>query len=51
MPTSARLSIQDIDPAAYQPMFALEKYIHAGNLGEDLLALVKIRASQINGCA
>lgn len=51
MPTPARLSIQDIDPAAYQPMFALEKYIHAGNLGEDLLALVKIRASQINGCA
>ena len=32
-------------------MFALEKYIHAGSLGEALLALVKIRASQINGCA
>lgn len=32
-------------------MFAMEKYIHAGSLGEDLLALVKIRASQINGCA
>lgn len=51
MPDASRLSIQDIDPAAYRPMFALEKYIHAGNLGEDLLALVKIRASQINGCA
>ncbi|WP_104080924.1 carboxymuconolactone decarboxylase family protein [Cryobacterium sp. Y11] len=25
--------------------------MHAGSLGEPLLALVKIRASQINGCA
>lgn len=50
MPTQ-RLNIQEIDPAAYQPMFAMEKYIHGGTLGEDLLALVKIRASQINGCA
>lgn len=32
-------------------MFAMEKYIHAGSLGASLLALVKIRASQINGCA
>ncbi len=51
MPAVQRLSILDIDPAAYEPMFAMEKYIHAGNLGEDLLALVKIRASQLNGCA
>ncbi|WP_166786151.1 carboxymuconolactone decarboxylase family protein [Cryobacterium lyxosi] len=28
-----------------------EKYIHAGSLGEPLLALMKIRALQINGCA
>ncbi len=46
-----RLSIQEVDPAAYQPMFAMEKYIHGGTLGEPLLALVKIRASQLNGCA
>jgi len=32
-------------------MFALEKYIHAGSLGEALPALVKIHASQIDGCA
>ncbi|MDN6332805.1 MAG: carboxymuconolactone decarboxylase family protein, partial [Micrococcaceae bacterium] len=51
MPAAQRLDIHGIDAAAYQPMFALEKYIHGGNLGEDLLALVKIRASQINGCA
>jgi len=46
-----RLSVRDVDPAAYQPMYAMEKYIHSGTLGEPLLALVKIRASQINGCA
>lgn len=46
-----RLNINEIDPAAFQPMYAMEKYIHGGELGEDLLALVKIRASQINGCA
>jgi AhpD family alkylhydroperoxidase len=46
-----RISIPEVDPKAYQPMYAMEKYIHAGTLGEALLALVKIRASQINGCA
>ncbi|MEO6942807.1 MAG: carboxymuconolactone decarboxylase family protein [Terrimesophilobacter sp.] len=51
MLSEQRLSIHDIDPAAYAPMHAMEKYIHAGELGEDLLALVKLRASQLNGCA
>lgn len=49
--SSQRMDIQQIDVAAYQPMFAMEKYIHAGSLGENLLALIKLRASQINGCA
>lgn len=48
---SQRMDVHATDPKAYQPMFALEKYIHAGSLGEALLALVKLRASQINGCA
>lgn len=46
-----RLDVHATDPKAYAPMLALEKYIHAGSLGEALLALVKLRASQINGCA
>lgn len=50
-PISQRMDVHATDPKAYQPMFALEKYIHAGSLGEALLALVKLRASQINGCA
>lgn len=45
------MSVNTIDLEAYKPMFAMEKYIHAGSLGESLLALVKIRASQLNGCA
>lgn len=51
MSEQQRLSIQTVDPESYKPMFAMEKYIHTGSLGEALLALVKIRASQINGCA
>jgi len=51
MTETQRLSVQDVDPDAYKPLLALEKYIHAGTLGEPLLALVKIRASQLNGCA
>lgn len=49
--TTERINIQHLDPQAYLPMYAMEKYIHSGTLGKDLLALVKIRASQINKCA
>jgi AhpD family alkylhydroperoxidase len=45
------MSIYDVDPDAYKPVLGLEKYVHSGNLDERLLALVKIRASQINHCA
>jgi AhpD family alkylhydroperoxidase len=46
-----RMNVSETDPAAYQPMYAMEKYIHGGTLGEQLLSLVKLRSSQINGCA
>lgn len=48
---SSRFAIDDIDPEAYKPMYATEKYIHSGDLSEELLALVKTRASQLNACA
>lgn len=51
MAGAERLAIREVDQDAYGPMVAMEKYIHAGDLGEDLLALVKLRASQLNGCA
>lgn len=51
MSLTQRISLHEVDPDAYKPMYAMEKYTHAGSLGEGLLALIKIRASQINGCA
>jgi AhpD family alkylhydroperoxidase len=46
-----RLDMHAVDAAAYAPMMALEKYVHGGTLGEALIGLVKMRVSQINGCA
>jgi len=34
-----------------QAMLGLEKYLHSCGLEEGLLHLIKLRASQINGCA
>lgn len=51
MTSTQRFNVAETDPDAYQPMYAMEKYIHSGTLGEALLALIKLRASQINGCA
>lgn len=38
-------------PAALQAMVGLEKVVHQSTLDEKLLELIKIRSSQINGCA
>ncbi|HCQ54689.1 MAG: carboxymuconolactone decarboxylase family protein [Brevundimonas diminuta] len=38
-------------PDAYQAMVRLEQAVAAGGLEHNLLELVKIRVSQINGCA
>ena len=35
----------------YEAMIGLEKYLRQSGLEESLLGLVKLRASQINGCA
>ena len=35
----------------YEAMLGLEKYLHQSGLEESLLQLIKLRASQINGCA
>lgn len=49
--TGPRLPIGELDPAAYQAVLALEKFVHAGGVDPALLELVKIRASQLNHCA
>ncbi|RZL12151.1 MAG: carboxymuconolactone decarboxylase family protein, partial [Pedobacter sp.] len=46
-----RINIQKVEPAAYQAMFGLEKYLSTSTVDPILLELIKMRASQINGCA
>lgn len=46
-----RINIQQVQPAAYQAMYGLEKYLSASKVDPIILELIKMRASQINGCA
>lgn len=46
-----RLNIQEVQPEAYKAMLALEKYLATTQLPKNYKELIKIRASQINGCA
>jgi AhpD family alkylhydroperoxidase len=46
-----RKSIKDLEPDAYKAMLGLEKYIRNSKIAASLLELIKIRASQLNGCA
>jgi AhpD family alkylhydroperoxidase len=48
---SNRLNYWEVAPKMMEPMMALEAQFKAGPLEESLVALVKTRASQINGCA
>jgi AhpD family alkylhydroperoxidase len=47
----ARIDVGGLAPAAYKAMIALDSRAHSGPLPADLLELVKLRASQVNGCA
>lgn len=46
-----RFNIQEIEPAAFDAMLALERYLAHTELLPAHKHLVKIRASQLNGCA
>jgi AhpD family alkylhydroperoxidase len=48
---SKRISIEQLQPKAYEAMFGLEKYLSQSKIEPSLKELIKIRASQINGCA
>ncbi len=48
---SKRISIEHLQPKAYEAMFALEKYLSQSKIEPTLTDLIKIRASQINGCS
>jgi AhpD family alkylhydroperoxidase len=43
--------VYEVAPAAIKAQFAVEQYARSSGLGHSLLALVKLRASYINGCA
>ena len=46
-----RVNIQQTEPDAYKALYPLEKYLAASGLKPIHKNLIKIRASQINGCA
>jgi AhpD family alkylhydroperoxidase len=48
---NTRLNLNQIAPDAYKAMFALEGFVNKTSLNKTLRELIKIRASQINGCA
>ena len=48
---TARLNYYQIAPEAAAPLVALEKYLNSTGLDPVLLEILKLRASQINGCA
>ena len=43
--------MDEVEPAGYKAMFAMEKYLESTRLTRTHKDLIKIRASQINGCA
>jgi AhpD family alkylhydroperoxidase len=47
----ARLDYTKVSPKALQAMFGLQGYVERCGLEHSLLELVKMRASQLNGCA
>nr|BDT32281.1 carboxymuconolactone decarboxylase family protein [Myxococcus sp. MH1] len=46
-----RFDIAKLAPGIYSAMMGLEKYLHQCGLEAGLLHLIKLRASQLNGCA
>jgi len=47
----SRFNYPKAAPGAYKAMLGLEQYLHACGLEEPLIHLIKLRTSQINGCA
>jgi AhpD family alkylhydroperoxidase len=48
---TARIDTAALAPAAYKAMVALDNRVHQTTIPKPLLELMKLRASQINGCA
>ncbi len=48
---SARFNMATVQPEAYKLLFEMNKYILKSGIGKLQREMIKIRASQINGCA
>jgi AhpD family alkylhydroperoxidase len=48
---SQRLDYATVAPAAFGAMLQLERHVRQSGIEESLLHLLKLRASQLNGCA
>lgn len=46
-----RIKIDAVAPEAYRAMAALGRYVQQSGIEQSLQELIKVRASQINGCA
>lgn len=46
-----RFNFAKVSPAAYKAVVALEQYVQESSLERRFIHLIKLRASQINGCA
>jgi len=46
-----RFKMRDVQPAAYHPLLELSKYVETTAIAPLHREMIKIRASQINGCA
>ena len=46
-----RFNAMSVAPGGFQAMLGLEKYLHSSSIEANLLHLIKLRASQVNGCA
>jgi AhpD family alkylhydroperoxidase len=51
MMMTARLDAPKVGPAAYRALAQLQRYVDGTSLDHGLMELVKMRSSQINGCA
>ena len=46
-----RMKVEEVAPEVYKALFALEQAVQASGIDKRLIHLIKLRASQINGCA
>jgi len=47
----SRINSAQVAPGAFEAMLGLEKYIHTSSIEPGLIHLLKLRVSQMNGCA